>query len=304
SVTPSSGAVSVIYLAGAPASGVEITASYSYMDTTLSGALSSHASHWLELSVDDTTQSPRERVLSVPFAQVAGFVRGATTNPAIEQLEQYIALNAIDVAEGDRKVGFGLFTFHPLLRPATFSTSFAYPGNLDTTNKGWSMVFSEPEKVRYINGARMDANSTFRYSDGSTSGGVLRTELGNNYIYANPFPSKEVTKITGTGNNYGAQVSITAALLKPNTWERTLEGIPESASQVFVTLKVSNLSASDDCLVEIFSSTKSQVLANNRASELKISPSEITNLKLTLILDGDVVSVDEPVVDGVALRFY
>ena len=71
SVTPSSGAVSTIYLNGVPTSSVEITASYSYMDATLSGALSSHASHWLELSVDGTVQSPRERVLSVPFAQAA-----------------------------------------------------------------------------------------------------------------------------------------------------------------------------------------------------------------------------------------
>jgi hypothetical protein len=42
------------------------------MDTTVSGALSSHNSHWLELSVDGTAQAPRERVLSVPFAQVSG----------------------------------------------------------------------------------------------------------------------------------------------------------------------------------------------------------------------------------------
>ncbi|MEC8190090.1 MAG: hypothetical protein VX033_02770, partial [Verrucomicrobiota bacterium] len=74
SVTPSSGAVSAIYLGSAPTASTEITVSYSYMDATLSGALSSHASHWLELRVDGIAQSPRERVLSVPFAQVAGTV--------------------------------------------------------------------------------------------------------------------------------------------------------------------------------------------------------------------------------------
>ena len=72
SVTPSSGAVSAIYLSSAPTANTDITASYNYMDATLSGALSSHASHWLELSVDGIAQLPRERVLSVPFAQVAG----------------------------------------------------------------------------------------------------------------------------------------------------------------------------------------------------------------------------------------
>ena len=68
SVTPSSGAVSAIYLGSAPTASIDITASYNYMDTTLSGALSSHASHWLELSVDGAAQAPRERLLSVPFA--------------------------------------------------------------------------------------------------------------------------------------------------------------------------------------------------------------------------------------------
>ena len=71
SVTPLSGAVSAIYMGNTPTSSVDITASYNYLDATVSGALSSHANHWLELSVDGTAQSPRERVLSVPFAQAA-----------------------------------------------------------------------------------------------------------------------------------------------------------------------------------------------------------------------------------------
>jgi len=41
---------------------------------TIAGALSAADSHWLELSVDGTAQTPRERVLSVPFAQVAATV--------------------------------------------------------------------------------------------------------------------------------------------------------------------------------------------------------------------------------------
>ena len=73
SVTISTGAISAIYLSGAPSSGTEITASYNYSDSGIGGALSSHNAHWLELSMDGTAQSPRERVLSVPFAQVAGF---------------------------------------------------------------------------------------------------------------------------------------------------------------------------------------------------------------------------------------
>ena len=56
----------------APSAGVEITASYDANDTSIVGALSAADAHWIELSIDGDTQSPRERVLSVPFAQVAG----------------------------------------------------------------------------------------------------------------------------------------------------------------------------------------------------------------------------------------
>ena len=71
SLTPSSGAISIIYLNGVPTSNVDITASYNYLDATVAGALSSHENHWLELTVDGQVQTPRERILSVPFAQVA-----------------------------------------------------------------------------------------------------------------------------------------------------------------------------------------------------------------------------------------
>lgn len=71
SVTPATGAVSAIYLSGAPTSGTEITASYNFTESGLSGALSSGIAHWLELTINGETQTPRERVLSVPFAQVA-----------------------------------------------------------------------------------------------------------------------------------------------------------------------------------------------------------------------------------------
>jgi hypothetical protein len=53
----------------APSAGVEITASFQALEASIVGALSAADSHWLELSIDGATQSPRERVLSVPFAQ-------------------------------------------------------------------------------------------------------------------------------------------------------------------------------------------------------------------------------------------
>jgi hypothetical protein len=73
------GAVSVTYET-APAAGTEILATYDANDSSIVGALSAADSHWLELSVDGVAQSPRERVLSVPFAQVAGAASDVTIN--------------------------------------------------------------------------------------------------------------------------------------------------------------------------------------------------------------------------------
>jgi hypothetical protein len=65
------GTVSVTYET-APSAGAEILATYEANDSSIAGALAGADSHWLELSANGEAQSPRERVLSVPFAQVAG----------------------------------------------------------------------------------------------------------------------------------------------------------------------------------------------------------------------------------------
>ena len=49
----------------------------------IAGVLTSANSHWLELSIDGTAQSPRERILSVPFAQVAGRVSAGSITAAM-----------------------------------------------------------------------------------------------------------------------------------------------------------------------------------------------------------------------------
>jgi len=60
----------------APAAGAEIVASYQASESSIAGALGESESHWLELTVDGNTQSSRERILSVPFAQISGSVAG------------------------------------------------------------------------------------------------------------------------------------------------------------------------------------------------------------------------------------
>ena len=58
--------------ASSPTNGTGVVATYKTLEQSIIGALSEASSHWLELTVDGTAQNPRERILSVPFAQVAG----------------------------------------------------------------------------------------------------------------------------------------------------------------------------------------------------------------------------------------
>ena len=67
-----SGIASAIYIQGEPPAGTAIEVSFNYEEAGITGALSSGSSHWLELTVDGAVQATRERVLAVPFAQVAG----------------------------------------------------------------------------------------------------------------------------------------------------------------------------------------------------------------------------------------
>ena len=78
------GAITATY-ASAPAAGKSITATYRYTTSGISGALAAGSEQWLELTVDGVAQSPRQKVLAVPFAMKSGSAdngvafQGATT---------------------------------------------------------------------------------------------------------------------------------------------------------------------------------------------------------------------------------
>ena len=78
-VNYSGGTLDFIY-ESAPAAGTEIVASYQASESSIAGGLGEAESHWLELSVDGDTQSPRERVLSVPFATYSKYSQNFQIN--------------------------------------------------------------------------------------------------------------------------------------------------------------------------------------------------------------------------------
>ena len=77
-VTYSNNTVSVTY-DPAPPAGRAITATYRYSATGISGALAAGNEQWLELTVDGVTQTPRQKILAVPFAMRAETAAQAET---------------------------------------------------------------------------------------------------------------------------------------------------------------------------------------------------------------------------------
>ncbi|MBU6332562.1 MAG: hypothetical protein KGQ80_09140 [Bacteroidetes bacterium] len=63
--------VTVTYYNGNPASGKTITAKFRAPGSGITGALAEDNQPWIEVSLAGVAQTPRQRVLTVPFAQVA-----------------------------------------------------------------------------------------------------------------------------------------------------------------------------------------------------------------------------------------
>ena len=66
------GNVTAIYIQNAPAKDSIINAVYHYHEEGIVGALSQNKECWQELTINGKTLSPRERLVSVPYAAVAG----------------------------------------------------------------------------------------------------------------------------------------------------------------------------------------------------------------------------------------
>jgi len=100
SVVNSTGAVSVTNSAGAPASGEYIQINYDYNSVGIMGALASNPTAWLEVSVDGSPLLPRQRLVAVPFANVAGTIQGEnlSVNPITGDV---VVKNNIRNSEGD-----------------------------------------------------------------------------------------------------------------------------------------------------------------------------------------------------------
>jgi hypothetical protein len=75
------GTIAAIYLTEAPEAGQRISVSYDHYSEGVRGALSLGGQAWLELTVNGETLSPRERLITVPFALRADVARSVINKP-------------------------------------------------------------------------------------------------------------------------------------------------------------------------------------------------------------------------------
>jgi hypothetical protein len=160
--------------------------------------LSAADAHWLEISVNAAAQSPRERVLSVPFAQVAGYASNDSSNDRIDILIGKIA-HLLPL--------FSVTASANLILDTTVASAYDHPYNFSET------LSLSDRFVRYVSVlvrrsfSRGGTDSVvFSYKDGTTETISRYWETGNSdtgtWIVNNPNLSKEVSSFSfSTENN-------------------------------------------------------------------------------------------------------
>jgi hypothetical protein len=192
-VTPnySAGTVTVTY-ESAPTAGTEIVASYEANDSSIVGALSAADAHWLELSVDGTAQAPRERVLSVPFAQVAGRLSSENRiDSRVDSLMGKLAhlINGNESVQFNLELDTGEIFVGGRILSKTFDLSNKYFRSVTTTTSVDGNSYAEEIRI-------------FNYEDGESHQDTFTGYSGTKTV-TNPYPNKRVASFTYNTSSRG-----------------------------------------------------------------------------------------------------
>jgi hypothetical protein len=195
--------VSAIYIGGGPSGGVEISAVYKSETDGISAALASGNEHWLELSIDGTTQSSRVRILAVPFAQrsnVANKALEGVDSEARSQLTDYIKSTLDEpfsfIGNGNGTKSNWLMEFPQVIAAGSNVLSLALIPDPNSDQKAESFLFSGKGPYTY----------SVEYSDGTTVGESRNQGTYNFFtdIIINSFPEKEINVVRIDAQQIGA----------------------------------------------------------------------------------------------------
>ena len=202
--------VTVNYYSAAPAAGQTLTATYRYSTSGISGALATGAEQWLELTVDGVAQSPRQKVLAVPFAVNA---QRAVTAISLEskiktcQLSSYIAGNVYKRLPASVSPGYGnMPTGDGGFRLIDINTSVVHELAADVVISAGTLISYPPtatvELAAYSKtGARTVVASMSRYTSGRLSivGTFILDQSQNEYSVECSIGQSLVLVIDGRG---------------------------------------------------------------------------------------------------------
>jgi len=220
--------ITVTYFNGAPPAGRILTATYRSPGSGVEGVLDGVTQPWVEVTVAGVAQTPRQKILSVPYAVTADKLTDAGTQAIITSLRGELA--SVYSLLASVVTGGGVTTNNLLGSPTTKSqveifngTNGVYNSLVSTTstkssggielnklvvldNRPGTASFPNPvtytinDKIRYLDFSGgggpggFSISYLFTYSDGTTAT-VSETQWYYGFRISNPYPEKTVSTL-------------------------------------------------------------------------------------------------------------
>lgn len=315
-VNYTNGTITVSYNPAPPA-GRTLTATYRYSTTGIAGALAAGPEQWLELTVDGIVQTPRQKILAVPFAMNAGFAENSRGILAkqLEGLSHDIALLAggipnnsivsekfavskINIIQPETTLKDTGATYAPIGSYVNDSSGNYY-GSID---KNYPNIIMKGYSVKYSNTQNPVYSGSVYYSDGTS---IPISASSNGSFVANPKPSTPVTRISITiGANYGGTATLSVSSNVPGTLAIGLPQTIMTKSQIGLFLNLTLLNQGDQVSAQLIGISGAQPLLVNGYSNVQaavgtpmkilvsFTPS-ISNLEAYSFISGYVIRFSE-----------
>jgi hypothetical protein len=177
-VNYSGGTITATY-ATAPAAGTAITATYRYSASGIAGALAAGAEQWLELTVDGVAQSPRQKVLAVPFAMMS---QRAETAASLERKVKTCQLNLFSAYSTENITGYPNSSWGVTVRKLPTSVSPNDRGN--GTGDSFYKTIGYETNVIYSISADVTITGTAQYPPTATIELAAYSKIGARIVVA------------------------------------------------------------------------------------------------------------------------
>lgn len=320
-VTYSGGAITATY-AIAPAAGRTITVTYRYTASGISGALAAGAEQWLELTVDGVAQSPRQKVLAVPFAINSSHALLAAYSETTNEAGLFASTSSLSLMIDQLAIAGNTTSEHRLSIFNSNQNSLVIadkqmpwvanmgllgvpPSISASASAGWASVLiavldnlnCKVAKVKYTATTGSYEGHTevvLQYMDGSSATVATRGGLFSNQNVedANPSPSKLVSRIEFRGGNNrsgGGTISYTAATFEFGDQNHSFVSIVQptiSAQKIIVYLDPGVIESNPGVQAKFTVISGSGSYGPFNFNEKTDLPNQVTIDKIRVIFDG------------------